>query len=111
MQQASREFSSFSSPIFDQETKTMYITPEQMTASSKAAVEAFLGLAKAQFAAFERLSAINMTAARAALEDGAGYTRTVLGAKDLQEVANINAAAAQPTLEKVLAYSRSVYEV
>jgi phasin family protein len=89
----------------------MYITPEQITASSKAGVDAFLGLAKAQFAALERLSAINLTASRAVLEDTAGYTRALFGAKDLQEVANINAAAAQPVLEKALAYSRSVYEV
>jgi phasin family protein len=89
----------------------MYITPEQVTTSTKAGVEALLGLAKAQFAAFERLSAINIGAVRAVLEDSAGYTRSVLGAKDLQEVANINASAAQPALEKALAYSRSVYEV
>ena len=89
----------------------MYITPEQVTASGKAGVEAFLGLAKAQFAALERLSAINLTASRAALEDSAAYTRALLGAKDLQEVANINASAAQPALEKALAYSRSMYEV
>ena len=89
----------------------MFITPEQVTASSKSGVEALLGLAKAQFAAFERLSALNLTAAKAMLEDGAGYTRALLGAKDLQEVANINAAAAQPAVEKALAYSRSVYEV
>jgi phasin family protein len=88
----------------------MYITPEQMTASGKAGVEALLGLAKAQFAALERLSAINLDAARSAMEESAGYTRALLSAKDAQEVVTVNAAASQPALEKMLAYSRNVYE-
>lgn len=89
----------------------MYLTPEQVTASSQAGVEALLGLAKVQFGAFERLFAINLTAAKSALEDSAGYTRALLGAKDLQEATNIATAAAQPAIEKALAYSRSVHEV
>ncbi|OGA93244.1 MAG: granule-associated-like protein [Betaproteobacteria bacterium RIFCSPLOWO2_12_FULL_66_14] len=88
----------------------MYVTPEQIIASNKAGAEALLGLAKAQFAAFERLSALNMNAAKSAFEESAGYTRALLGAKDIQEVANLNASAAQPALEKMLSYSRGVYE-
>jgi phasin family protein len=89
----------------------MYVTPEQVSASGKAGVEAWLGLANAQFAVFERLSALHMNAAKAAFEDSVNYTRAVLGAKDIQEVANLSAAAAQPAVEKALAYSRKVYEV
>lgn len=88
----------------------MYITPEQMTAASKANAEVMLGLAKAQFAAFERLSALNINAAKTALEESTGYARALMGAKDIQEVVNLNATAAQPALEKMLSYSRSVYE-
>jgi phasin family protein len=83
---------------------------DQIAASSKAGAEMLLGLSKAQFAIFERLSAINMNAARSALEDSAGYTRALLNAKDIQEVTNLNASTAQPVLEKMLSYSRSVYE-
>jgi len=35
----------------------------------------------------------------------------LLGAKDPQEFTSLTATAAQPTLEKAIAYSRSVYEI
>jgi phasin family protein len=89
----------------------MYVTPEQIAATNKAGVEALLGLANSQFAAFERWSALNMNATRAAFEDSMNYAKSLLGAKDVQEFINLNAAAAQPALEKAIAYSRNVYEV
>ena len=89
----------------------MYVTPDQMSASGKAGVEALLGLANSQLAAYERLSALSLDATRSAFEDGVNYARAVLGAKDVQEVVNLSAAAAQPTLEKALNYSRKIYEV
>ena len=89
----------------------MYVTPEQVSASGKAGVEALLSLANAQLAAYERLSSLSLDATRSAFEDSVNYARAVLGAKDVQEVVNLSAAAAQPALEKALAYSRKVYEV
>ena len=89
----------------------MYVTPEQMNASGKAGVEALLGLANAQLAAYERLSNLHLDATRSAFEDGINYARAVLGAKDLQEVVSLSTSAAQPALEKALAYSRKIYEV
>jgi len=89
----------------------MYSTPEQLSAAGKASVEAFVGLAHTQFAAFERLTSLSLNASKAAFEDSVGLTRSILGAKDAQEVVNLNAAVAQPSIEKVLAFSRSVYEV
>jgi phasin family protein len=89
----------------------MYVTPEQIAASNKAGVEALLGLANSQFAAFERWSNLNLNATKAAFEDTMSHAKALLGAKDVQEFINVNAAAAQPALEKAIAYSRSVYEV
>ena len=89
----------------------MYVTPEQVSASGKAGVEALVSLANAQLAAYERLSSLSLDATRSAFEDSVNYARAVLGAKDVQEVVNLSAAAAQPALEKALAYSRKVYEV
>jgi phasin family protein len=89
----------------------MYITPEQVSTSGKAGVEALLGLANAQLAAYERLSSLNLDATRSAFEDSVSYARAVLGAKDVQELINLSASAAQPALEKALSYSRKVYEV
>jgi phasin family protein len=89
----------------------MYLTPEQIASANKAGVEAALGLASAQFAALERLSALNFSAAKSAFEEGLGRAKALLNAKDPQEIFSLNAAASQPTLEKAIAYSRSVYEV
>ena len=91
----------------------MYTTPEQIAAANKAGVEALIGLANTQFAAIERLSALNFNVAKAAFEDNVNYTKTLLGAKDPQEFANLTSSTAQPAaaLEKAIAYSRSVYEI
>ena len=89
----------------------MYVTPEQIAATNKAGVEALLGLANSQYAAFERWSTLNLNATKAAFEDSMNHAKALLGAKDAQEFINLNAAAAQPALEKAIAYSRSVYEV
>jgi phasin family protein len=89
----------------------MYLTPEQIVATNKAGVEAILGFAHSQFAAFERLSALNFNATKAAFDEGISHAKALLSAKDVQDVVTLNAAAAQPTLEKAIAYSRNVYEV
>jgi phasin family protein len=90
---------------------TMYLTPDQIASANKAGVEAVLGLASSQFAALERLSALNISAAKTAFEEGLGRAKALLNAKDAQEIFSLNAAASQPALEKAIAYSRSVYEV
>ncbi|MSQ51512.1 MAG: phasin family protein [Betaproteobacteria bacterium] len=89
----------------------MYATPEQLNAAGKASYEAFIGLASTQFAAFERLTALSLTAGKSAFEDSIGLTRSMLGAKDVQDFVKLNAAAAQPSFNKALAFSRGVYEV
>ncbi|MFM9970192.1 MAG: phasin family protein [Burkholderiales bacterium] len=89
----------------------MYATPEQFSAAGKASVEAFVGLAATQFAAFEQLSSLSFNASKTAFADNVAFTRSLLGVKDVQEFVNLNSAAAQPSLEKAMDFSRSVYEV
>jgi len=89
----------------------MYLTPEQVIGANKAGMEALFGLASSQYAALERLSTLNATAAKAAFEEGLGRAKSLLAAKDPQEYFTLNAAASQPSLEKAIAYSRSVYEL
>jgi phasin family protein len=89
----------------------MYVTPEQIQAASKANVETFLAVANTQFAALEKLANIQASAMKSAFEDSIANTRALLGAKDVQEFVSLQNSFAQPTLEKAMAYSRSVYEV
>jgi len=89
----------------------MYATPEQFAAANKASVDALFTIAHAQFAAFERLSALNFNTTKAAFEDSVNQAKALLSVKDAQELVNLTAASAQPSLEKAIAYSRNVYEV
>ena len=89
----------------------MYATPEQFVAANKASVDALFTIAHAQFAAFERLSALNFNTTKAAFEDSVNQAKALLSVKDAQEFVNLTAASAQPALEKAIAYSRNVYEV
>jgi phasin family protein len=89
----------------------MYVTPDQITAYSKAGVETLFTLARSNFAAYEKLAALNFNATKGAFEDGLNHTRALLNARDVQEYVNLNTAAAQPAIEKLIAYSRSVYQL
>jgi phasin family protein len=89
----------------------MYVTPEQIQAANKANVEAFLALATSQFAAIEKFASLNANVVKAAFEDTIANARALAGAKDAQELVNLQSTFAQPAIEKAIAYSKSVYEV
>ena len=89
----------------------MFATPETLANANKANVEALLSLANTAFASAERLAALNLNTARSLLEDGVSNAKALLGAKDLQEAITLQATLAQPSIEKAVAYSRSVYEI
>ena len=89
----------------------MYVTPEQIQIANKAAVEALLAVANAQFSALEKLANISAGALKSAFEDSIANTRALLGAKDVQEFVALQNSFAQPAMEKAIAYSKNVYEV
>jgi phasin family protein len=89
----------------------MYTTPEQLSATNKANIESLLTIANTAFASAERLAALNLNTARSILEDVVANAKTLFAIKDVQELANVQAALAQPSLEKAVAYSRGVYEI
>ncbi|MBS3936376.1 MAG: phasin family protein [Sulfuritalea sp.] len=89
----------------------MYTTPEQLAGANKAGVETLLTIANTAFASAERLAALNLNTARTLLEDSVSNAKTLLAAKDVQELMSMQAALAQPTFEKAVSYSRSLYEI
>jgi phasin family protein len=89
----------------------MYVTPDQITGYSKAGVETLLTIARSNFAVYEKLAALNFNATKGAFEDGLNHTRALLNARDVQEYVRLNTSATQPAIEKLIAYSRSVYEL
>ncbi len=89
----------------------MIATTENLASANKASVEAFLTLANTAFASAERLAALNLNTARSFLEDGMANAKALLGAKDLQQLVSLQSTLAQPSVEKLVSYSRNVYEI
>lgn len=88
-----------------------FATPEQISAANKANIESLLALANTTFASVEKLATLNLNTARTLLEDSVTNTKTLMGAKDVQELVALQTSLAQPTIEKIVAYGRNVYEI
>ncbi len=88
----------------------MFTAPEQISAATKANFDAqlalFTTLTGKAFEGVEKFIELNLNAAKSSLEETSAATKQLLAAKDPQEFFNLTAAQAQPTAEKVLAYSR-----
>lgn len=87
------------------------LTPEQMLAAHKANVETLFGLTNKAFEGMEKLVELNVTAARAALNESAAQAQAVMSVKDAQELLALQASLFQPLAEKAAAYSRHVYDI
>lgn len=89
---------------------TFFNAPD-FAASNKANIENMLTIANSAFANVERLAALNLNTARTLLEDTLANTKSLLAAKDMQELITLQTSLAQPLVEKAVAYNRSVYEI
>jgi len=89
----------------------MFTAPTQFATANKANIEALLTLANTAFASAERIAALNLNTARTLLEDSVNNTKALLGAKDIQELISLQSTLTQPSVEKAVSYSRSVYEI
>jgi phasin family protein len=90
----------------------MFAIPEQFSNATKANFESqfaiFSSLTTKAFEGMEKLVELNLTAAKASLEESSITTRQLLAAKDPQEFFSLTAAQAQPSAEKAMSYSRQV---
>jgi phasin family protein len=89
----------------------MSINTEQFTAANKATVDSLLSVANTALASAERVAALNLNTARAALEDTVSSVQSVLSAKDPQAALAAQSSLAKPAIEKAVAYSRSMIEI
>jgi phasin family protein len=89
----------------------MNATTEKFASANKANVETLLTIANTAFASAERLAALNLNTARSFMEDSVTNAKALMAVKDVKELVAVQAALAQPSAEKVVAYSRSVYEI
>jgi len=87
------------------------LTPEQIVASQKANVETLFGLTAKAFEGVEKMVELNLSVAKAALDESANNTQAVLSVKDAQELLAMQANMFQPLAEKTAAYSRHLYDI
>jgi phasin family protein len=91
--------------------KRMATTVEQLGANSRIGMEALIALANSHFAVYEKLAALNFSTSRSMFEDGINYAKAVMNAKNPQELAQISVGATPPILERMISYSRSLYQL
>ncbi len=86
-------------------------TPEQLIASQKESLEALLSLGHKSFAQIEKLLEHNLNTVKSSFEESGERLKEALSVKDVQELVSFNASLLQPTLEKVAAYGRGLYQL
>ena len=84
---------------------------EQLAAAQKANVEVMTALLRTAFSGIERLTAINLAASRDFFNNTVANAQQLMSAKDANEVAKLSSEQAQPGVEKIVDYSRSVYDL
>ncbi|NVM75347.1 phasin family protein [Duganella sp. SG902] len=88
----------------------MFSIPEQFSNATKANFEAqfaiFSTLTNKAFEGVEKFVDLNLTAAKASLEETSSTAKQLLAAKDPQEFFSLATAQAQPSAEKTIAYGR-----
>jgi phasin family protein len=93
----------------------MFAIPEQFSNATKANIESqfamLASLTSKTFEGVEKLVDLNLTAAKATLEESSSAARQLLAAKDAQEFFTLSAAQAQPTAEKALSYGRQLASI
>lgn len=86
-------------------------TPAQFVEMQKSQIDAVNAFGHTVFNATEKLVSLNLAATRALLQESAEAMQTLLGAKDIQELASLSTGLAQPAIEKAVSYSRNVYTI
>ncbi|MCL2076662.1 MAG: phasin family protein [Betaproteobacteria bacterium] len=84
-------------------------TLEPFVATQKAGADVLLNLIRSSCNGLERLTALNMSAAREFLNSSVTNTQQILALKNPSDLSRLNLA--QPALEKWLEYSREVYDL
>ncbi len=89
----------------------MFAFPDQFAAMQRQSLESAQAIALASFAGFEKLTQLNVQAAKASLEEGVNKGVSMLETKDVKSLGDTLSESAQPTGEKFTAYARHVYEI
>ena len=79
-------------------------SPEQLTATNKASVQALTSMSTDMFAGFEKMVELNLAASKAMMIESFGNMQTVMAAKDPSEFLALQTGSLQSMAEKSTAY-------
>ena len=85
--------------------------PDQLAAAQKANLNHLFKLTNLVVEGFQKLTELNLQAARTTLAEGQDNVRAALAGKDLRDVFAVQGNLAQPAADKAIAYARNVYEI
>ena len=89
----------------------MFSTPEQLVALHKSNLESFQAMTASSLSALEKLTQLNVAATRSTLAETSDRLSALFEAKDVKQLAELAAAHAQPTGDKVTAYAKHVFDI
>ena len=89
----------------------MYNATEQFAEINKAGYDNAVKLASLSLEKAERLTKLNLQAAKVALEQGVYCANAVAGIKDVQELVAVRAKLTEAGVQNALGYSRGVYQI
>lgn len=89
----------------------LYPTPEGLSEAQKQNIDALMKLSHKAFEGIEKMVDLQLKAARATLQETAEKFQALMSVKDAQEAMNVNKNMVQPSAEKALAYSRTIYDI
>ena len=89
----------------------MITTPAQFAELNKSQLDTLFALSHTMFDATEKLVDLNLAAAKATMEESAERATALMSARDVQELMALSGSMAQPSVEKMVSYSRTVYGI
>jgi phasin family protein len=84
---------------------------EQIANTQKANAEVMMTLVRTAFTGMEKLAELNLAASREFFNTSVSSTQQLMSIKDPKDLAKVNSTLAQPSVEKMLEYSRSIYDL
>jgi phasin family protein len=89
----------------------MFSSPEQFVALQRRYLESAQAIAMASFAGFEKLTELNVQAAKASMEESVQRSISLLESKDAKALTDTFTESAKPPGDKFTAYAKHVYDI
>jgi phasin family protein len=89
----------------------MITNPTQFFELQKVHVDALNSVGRALIAAAEKLATVNAAATRAVIDSATEAAQSFAGVKDPKELMAISSASAQPSVEKMVGYTRDLVSI